>query len=148
MGFGDKGAKTFSGNNKAKFDEAASSILADFTPEPSQAKEQEKQTKNEIIVENKKTVESKVNKSEPKKKDSTTGKRRGRKPNSETKLEEYNIRVGFPKEMEPILKLAGKSHGTIREYIMELVYNDLEAHAEEYKQNERKDDNNRWKKFF
>ena len=67
--------------------------------------------------------------------------------NAKTKEEIYSLRIEFPKELEPVLKLAGKAHGTMKDYIMELIYNDLEKNIKEYK-DQQPVDPDKWKKFL
>lgn len=140
MGFGDKGTKSFGGNTAKAFEAAAQSELAGFAPVNKEDAKTEVKT-----IEKKKVEEPQINKEDSKKEKKT--KASTQKTISKTKDDIYSLRVEFPKELEPVLKLAGKAHGTMKDYIMELIYNDLEKNIENYK-DQKPEDPNKWKKFL
>lgn len=140
MGFGDKGTKTFGGNTAKAFEAAAQSELVGFSPETKEEKPIEVKP-----VEKKKVDESKVNNETPKKE--KPAKSNSKKATPKTKDEIYSLRVEFPKELEPVLKMAGKAHGTMKDYIMELIYNDLEQNISNYRE-QKPEDPDKWKKFL
>lgn len=144
MAFGDKNTKSFGGNKINAFEAAAKSELQEFSPEISvQPKEEPKPKTTETPkTENTSTIKPKATSDKPK-----TVKKTEKKVATKTKEEIYSLRIEFPKELEPVLKLAGKAHGTMKDYIMELIYNDLEKNIKEYK-DQQPVDPDKWKKFL
>lgn len=148
MAFGNEGTRSIAPINN-DFEKMAQAYTKEAVIEEIKPKKEE--VREEVKGEFKKEVEDELNnspsKEEKSQKELKPGPKKKVKKEKDTKAyykQFYNLRVDLPKKAEELVELGAKIYGSKKNYISKLIREDMQLHANEYREKIKEQPEDEW----